>query len=201
MRNSRGEMDLSRGATSAPPPRIEQVALASNPAPDVQHALIAPAPESAADVSAREPDTLVSDAAKERWSSRADNPDVPEPDEGICIVLDHGHDPPLESAPGTRGRGEAPRDVAALQGCERAQAERTGPATRAQPATRTMNRMAKRPASRRSTISRARRHLRTAVPARIEPDSARRTGDTATYYQLTELWGFGWRHRPNSSCS
>ena len=94
----------SQGRDHACPGRTEQAPVVSDPAPNQESAAIAHAAESAADVSAWEPDALASDPAEQGCTRRADDRDVPEPHEIIGIAR-RGHGTILlpESAPSTRG--------------------------------------------------------------------------------------------------
>src|SRR5947199_5565019 len=89
--------------------RTEQGPVVGDPAPNQERAPITHARESAADVSAWEPDALAADPAEQGRCRRADDRDVPEPHEIIAIVR-RGHGTILlpESAPSTRGEGAVP---------------------------------------------------------------------------------------------
>src|SRR5438034_9885824 len=93
-----------QGRDRGRPGRTEQVPVASDPAPNQESAAIAHAAESAADVSAWEPDALASDPTEQGCTRRADDRDVSEPHEIIGIGR-RGHGTILlpESAPSTRG--------------------------------------------------------------------------------------------------
>src|SRR2546427_11844410 len=67
---------------------IDQVSVARDPAPDEQLAAIPGAPELAADVPAREPDTLLPDAAEQGRSRGPEDPDVRERHQSIGVVQD-----------------------------------------------------------------------------------------------------------------
>src|SRR4030095_4955168 len=58
------------------PVDVDQVPVASHPAPDEELAAIAGTPELAADMRAREPDTPAADPAEQGWRGRPDNPHV-----------------------------------------------------------------------------------------------------------------------------
>src|SRR5437667_7010298 len=85
------------------PVQVDQVPVASDPAPDEELAAIAGAPELPADVPAREPDALVSDPAEQGWSGRPDDRDILKRDEVIGVFCVHGAILLPESAPSTRG--------------------------------------------------------------------------------------------------
>ncbi|TMB20655.1 MAG: hypothetical protein E6J59_07380 [Deltaproteobacteria bacterium] len=83
--------------------QVDQVPVASDPAPDEELAAIAGAPELAADVPAREPDALLPDLAKQGGRRRPDDADVFKRHELIGVVRGHGTILLPESAPSTRG--------------------------------------------------------------------------------------------------
>jgi hypothetical protein len=69
---------------------IDQLPVASEPAPDEQLAAIPGAPELAADVPARKPNAPVPDSAEQGWSSGPDDPDVQERHEVVGVVRGYG---------------------------------------------------------------------------------------------------------------
>src|SRR6185295_9521645 len=88
---------------------VDQIPVASDPAPDEELAAIADAPQPAADVLAREPDVLPSDPAEQGRGRRPDDPDVVERHKVIGVLYSHGHGSPFpESAPSTRGGSVLP---------------------------------------------------------------------------------------------
>lgn len=96
-----GRRESNRGRSQP----VQQASVTSDPAPDQQRAAITPTQESSADVSAREPDTLVPYPAEQGWRCRPDDPDIRERHEIIGLVLEHGATPLSESAPSTRAEG------------------------------------------------------------------------------------------------
>src|SRR5262245_35306534 len=89
-------------------PLIDQLPVASEPAPYDQLAAIPAAPELAADVPARQPDGPVPDPAEQGLTGGLDDPYILERHEVIGIVRGHGKLLLPESAPSTRAEGARP---------------------------------------------------------------------------------------------